>query len=125
MEVNGGCVPIQWERTDSSRKYPAFLVLNPAQVAGFLRNSLKLRRSFAIIGLEFHWNALGKVLKSAEMPLMKANGKSEFIRISKKPTFLGFETSIIIKVRVPESLDSLFSSNAKWESTKSKPRPKA
>jgi hypothetical protein len=61
MEVNCGCLPIQWEKADSSRKYAAFLVSNPAQAAGFLRNSLKLRRSFAIVGLEFHWSASGKV----------------------------------------------------------------
>ena len=30
MEVNGGVVPIHREKVDSSRKYAAFLVFNPA-----------------------------------------------------------------------------------------------
>lgn len=47
--------------------------------AGFLRNSLKLLRSSAIIGLEFHWSASGKVLKPAELPFIKSNGKCEII----------------------------------------------
>jgi len=34
MEVNGGGVPIQWEKVDSQRKYAALLVSNPAQAAG-------------------------------------------------------------------------------------------
>lgn len=53
----------------------AFLVFNGTCRAGFLRNSLKLRRSSAIIELEFHWSASGKVLKCAELPFMKSNGK--------------------------------------------------
>ena len=31
----------------------------------------------ADIGFEFHWSASGKLLKCAEMPFMKSNGKSE------------------------------------------------
>jgi len=69
-------MPIKWGKADSSRKYPAFLVFNAAQAAGYLRNSLKLRRSFAIIGLEFHWSVSGKLSKRAEMPFMKLKGKS-------------------------------------------------
>ena len=88
MEVNGGGVPIQWETAASSRKYAAFLVFNPAQAAGFLRNSLKLRRSSAIIGLEFHWSASGKVLKPAELPFIKSNGKCEII-LERKFSSLG------------------------------------
>jgi len=51
-----------------------------ALAAGFLGNSLKLRRGFGVIGLEFHWSASGKVLKRAEMPFVKVNGKFEFSR---------------------------------------------
>jgi hypothetical protein len=52
-------------------------VFNGTCRAGFLRNSLKLRRSSAIIGLEFHWSASGKVLKPAELPFI--NGECEII----------------------------------------------
>jgi hypothetical protein len=38
MEVNGGGVPIQREKADSSRKYVAFLVFNATWGAGFLGN---------------------------------------------------------------------------------------
>jgi hypothetical protein len=61
MEGNGGGLPIQWEKVASSRKCAAFLVFNGTCRAGFLRNSFKLPRSFAIIGLESHWSASGKV----------------------------------------------------------------
>jgi len=52
-------------------------MFNPALAAGFLRNSLKLRRSFVIIGFDFYWSASRKVSKRAEMPFMKSNGKSQ------------------------------------------------
>lgn len=74
---NGGCTPIQREKADSSHKYAVLLVSYLAQAAGFFRNSLKLRCGFGIIGREFNWSASGKVLKRAEMPFMKSNGKSE------------------------------------------------
>ena len=48
--------------------------------AGFLRNSLKLRRDFVIKGLEFRWSAFGKVLKHAEMPFRKPNRKSRIMK---------------------------------------------
>jgi len=60
-EVNGGWMPIQWEKADSSLKYAAFLVFNPALAAGFLRNSLELGRGFVIVGFEFHWSASGRM----------------------------------------------------------------
>jgi hypothetical protein len=42
---------------------------------------LKLRCSFGIIRLEFHWSASGKVSKRAEMAFLKVNGKSEIITV--------------------------------------------
>jgi hypothetical protein len=44
---------------------------------GFFRNSFKLRHGFGILGLEFHWNASGEMLKRAEEPFTKSNGKRE------------------------------------------------
>ena len=61
MEGKGGGLPKWWGKADSFRKYPAFLVFYLAQAAGFLRNSLKLRRAFVIIGFEFHWGASGRM----------------------------------------------------------------
>ena len=49
-----------------------------------VRLSLKLHRSSATIWLEFYWSASGKVLKRAEMPFMKPNGKSESDRQHKQ-----------------------------------------
>jgi len=43
--------------------------------AGFLRNSLKLRRSYGIIGLDLLRSVSQKVSKRAEMPFTKLNGK--------------------------------------------------
>ena len=57
MEVNGGGVPIQREKVDSSRKYMAFLVVNATRGAGFLRNSLKLQCSFGIMEFELYRSA--------------------------------------------------------------------
>ena len=42
-----------------------------------LGNSLTLRLSFVIVGIEFHRSVSGKVLKRAEMPLTKSNRISE------------------------------------------------
>jgi hypothetical protein len=70
-------MPIPWEKADSSCKYVAFFVFNPGQAAGVLRNSLKLRRAFCVLGRELNRSALGKVSKHAEMAFMKLNGKSE------------------------------------------------
>jgi hypothetical protein len=61
MKVKGAGVPIQRGKVGVRRKYPAFLVFNGTYRAGFLRNSLKLRRGFGIIGRESHWSASGKV----------------------------------------------------------------
>ncbi|MCK4784219.1 MAG: hypothetical protein KAV87_10745 [Desulfobacteraceae bacterium] len=61
MEGKGGGLPKWWGKADSFRKYPAFLVFNGTCRAGFLRNSLKLRRGFVIIGFEFHWSASGRM----------------------------------------------------------------
>ena len=55
----------------------AFLVFNATWGAGFLGNSLKLRFSFGIIGLELYTSVLEKVSKRAQMPFMTLNGKSE------------------------------------------------
>ena len=38
MEVNGGGVPIQRKKEDSSRKYVAFPVFNTTRGGGFLGN---------------------------------------------------------------------------------------
>jgi hypothetical protein len=54
-------------------------VFNGIYRAGLLRNSLKLRRGFGIIGREFHWSESGKLSRRAEMPFMKSKGKSELI----------------------------------------------
>jgi len=72
-------VPIQRGKVRFRRKYPVFLVFNGTYRAGLLRNSLKLRRGFGIIGREFYWSESGKLSRRAEMPFMKSNGKSEFI----------------------------------------------
>jgi hypothetical protein len=79
MDVNGGGVPIQRGKVDSSHKYVAFLVFNATWGAGFLGNSLKLRCSVGIIGLELCGSVSGKVSKRAEMPFMKLNGKSRLV----------------------------------------------
>ena len=69
---------IQWGKADPHANTRLFLCLSPYRLPGFLRNSLKLRRIFATIGLEFHWSASGKVLRRAEMPFMKSNAKCEY-----------------------------------------------
>ena len=61
MQVKGAGVPIQQGKEGVRRKYSAFLVFNGTYRAGSLKNSLKLRRGFGIIDLEFHWSASGKV----------------------------------------------------------------
>lgn len=78
MEVNGGCLPIQWEKVDSSRKYVVSLVFNATWRLRCVGKLLKSRCSYGIIGLEFHRSAPREVLKRAKMPFMKSNGKSEF-----------------------------------------------
>ena len=58
-------------------KYPAFLVFNRIYGAGFMKNSLKLRRGFGFIGREFHWSVSAELSKRAEMAFIKSNGKSK------------------------------------------------
>jgi hypothetical protein len=53
------------------------------QVA-FLRNSLKRRLGFGIIGRGFYWSASGKVSKRAEMAFMELNGKCELIGLGRQ-----------------------------------------
>lgn len=77
MEVNGGGLPIQWEKVDSSHKYLAFLVFNATWRGEFAGKLLKLRCSFGIIGLELYRSVSGRVSKRAEMPFMKSNGKCQ------------------------------------------------
>jgi hypothetical protein len=55
----------------------ASFVFNGVWAGGFLRNSLKRRLGFGVIGLEFYWSVSGKLSKRAEMPFLKVNGKSE------------------------------------------------
>ena len=59
----------------------AFLVFNPVYAAWFLRNSLKLPRSFVIIGLDLFRSISGKVPKQAAMPCMKLNKKYELNQV--------------------------------------------
>jgi hypothetical protein len=44
---------------------------------GFFRKSFKIRHGFVILGLEFYSNAPGEMLKRAEEPFRKSNGKCE------------------------------------------------
>jgi len=62
---------------DSSHKYVAFLVCNLTWRPESLGNSLQLRCSFGIIGLELNRNFSGKMSKHPEMIFMKVNGKSQ------------------------------------------------
>jgi hypothetical protein len=49
------------KKWDSSGKYGVFLVFNATWRAEFVEKLLKLRRSFAIIGLESHWSTSGRM----------------------------------------------------------------
>jgi hypothetical protein len=50
---------------------------------------MKLWRSFAIKGLEFHWSASGKVLKRPGAPIMKSNGLGMSIKFLEILIFFG------------------------------------
>jgi hypothetical protein len=52
---------MQSEKVDSSGKYVVFLVFNATYRAEYVEKSLRLRLSFVIMGLEFHWSASGKM----------------------------------------------------------------
>lgn len=62
-EINSENVSIQRGKVDFSSKFPAFCWFNWKWRDKFVRKLLKLRCSFAIIGLEFQRSVSGKVSK--------------------------------------------------------------
>ena len=68
-------MPTWWEEVDSSHKCMAFIVCNTTWCLEFLRNSLKLRCSFGIMGFELNKECLRKSAQVRRNAIYEVNWK--------------------------------------------------
>ena len=82
-EGTDGGAPTYLEKVDSSHKCVAILVCNATGCLGFVRNSLKLRCNFGIMGLGLNRSNSEKLPKRVEIPFVESNGKCQIKKVEK------------------------------------------